>query len=233
MQTKNSVMVQAIYAGGQQYQVREAGYGSSPAIVAANLPSVGSQPSSRPLPEIPALQQCLLAGALCHDPRPDQPQVAEAVVDAPTADALLAAAQTGVKLADLIQQMPCLDSIPFEPESSYMATLHATASIYNTFSNGYKVNFLVDSASHTIYVKGSVEAVLERCEKTLDASMLLVSLDQPVVKQAATAMATQGLNVMAFAAKVVSPEQMSLDQADLNDLVFLGLQGMMDGAEHC
>jgi magnesium-transporting ATPase (P-type) len=80
-----------------------------------------------------------------------------------------------------------------------------------------------------IYVKGSVEALLSRCHQMLDAQGQAIALDAAQIKQEVEAMAGQGLRVLAFAQKTASPHQHAIDHEDIaRDLVFLGLQGMID-----
>jgi magnesium-transporting ATPase (P-type) len=86
-----------------------------------------------------------------------------------------------------------------------------------------------ENSLRTIYIKGSVEAVLRRCQQVLDASGDLVAINRESVEQKVNDMATQGLRVLAFAKKEVSDKQNSLDHDDIETaLIFLGLQGMID-----
>jgi Ca2+-transporting ATPase len=63
----------------------------------------------------------------------------------------------------------------------------------------------------------------------LNSSGQLTPIDADTVHQQVDTMAHQGLRVLAFAKKSVSENQDSLDHADIdNDLIFLGLQGMID-----
>jgi cation-transporting ATPase F len=70
-----------------------------------------------------------------------------------------------------------------------------------------------------VYVKGSVERVLDLCDGTLD---------RPAVTEAADRLGHDGLRVLAFARAEVPPETSALAEDDLPPLVFLGLQGMYD-----
>ncbi|MCS6815362.1 MAG: HAD-IC family P-type ATPase, partial [Cyanobacteria bacterium] len=102
------------------------------------------------------------------------------------------------------------DAIPFESDYQYMATLH-------------------DAEPRMIYVKGSVEALLSRCTQMLDAQGHPIALDPGQIKQEVDTMAGQGLRVLAFAQKTAPTYQHAIDHEDVaTDLVFLGLQGMID-----
>ncbi|BDI18889.1 hypothetical protein ANSO36C_46910 [Nostoc cf. commune SO-36] len=98
-----------------------------------------------------------------------------------------------------------------------MATLHEDGSRENS------------SRVKTIYVKGSVEAILKRCQQMLNAEGNLTPVDAETINEEVDIMANLGLRVLAFANKSVPNAQDSLDHADIEkNLVFLGLQGMID-----
>lgn len=133
------------------------------------------------------------------------------MVGDPTEGALItSAAKAGLSQVGLDAQRPRLDSIPFESEYQYMATLH-------------------DGTGRTIYVKGSVESLLRRCETMLLDDGQAIALDPAAIEAVVETMATKGLRVLAFAKKEVSSHQHSVDHEDLTTgLEFLGLQGMID-----
>ncbi|ABA23163.1 ATPase, E1-E2 type [Trichormus variabilis ATCC 29413] len=208
--TENQMTVQAIYAGGEYYTVTGTGYIPGGEILFDEQP-VDWHSS-------PVLAECLQAGLLCNDSHLEQKEGEWQVIGDPTEGALIVVAnKVGLTSNNLEAEMPRLDVIPFESEFQYMATLHEGGS----GENSTKVR--------TIYVKGSVEAIVQRCQQMLDAGGNLVSVDAQTLHQEVEAMAHQGLRVLAFARKSVSISQDSLDHADIDkDLVFLGLQGMID-----
>ncbi|PLZ92032.1 carbonate dehydratase [Fischerella thermalis CCMEE 5196] len=209
--TENQMTVQAIYAGGQNYTVTGVGYVPEGKILLNEKP-VNWDNS-------PALQECIKAGLLCNDSHLEKKNGQWQVVGDPTEGALIVVAnKVGITRSSLEEEMPRLDVIPFESEFQYMATLHKTAS---------------DQKQGTIYVKGSVEAILKRCQQMLDVEGNLIPLDAETIHQEVDAMAHQGLRVLAFAKKTVPDVETlctrSLQHADIeNDLIFLGLQGMID-----
>ncbi|PMB23444.1 cation-translocating P-type ATPase [Fischerella thermalis] len=212
--TENQMTVQAIYAGNQNYTVTGVGYVPQGEILLNEKP-VNWDNSS-------ALQECIKAGLLCNDSHLEKKNGQWQVVGDPTEGALIAVAnKVGITRSSLEEEMPRLDVIPFESEFQYMATLHETSS------------FASDKKQGTIYVKGSVEAILKRCQKMLDVEGNLIPLDAETIHQEVDAMAHQGLRVLAFAKKTVPDVETlcttSLQHADIeNDLIFLGLQGMID-----
>ncbi|MEO1070310.1 MAG: HAD-IC family P-type ATPase, partial [Cyanobacteria bacterium J06638_6] len=205
--TENQMTVQAIYAGEQHYSVRGSGY--SPKGEISYSVDAEEQPLKAGLP--PALEECLIAGALCNDAQLKQAGDHWSVVGDPTEGALLtAAAKADLNQSRLVATKPRLDSIPFESQYQYMATLHDTQ---------YRV----------IYVKGSVEAILSRCTQMVDSQGQVMPLARSPVEQAIAAMTVGALRVLAFAKKEAAVHQHSLDHSDIETgLVFLGLQGMID-----
>lgn len=202
--TENQMTVEDIYAGGQRYQVEGAGYKVEGEIL--------QDEQSVNLEEIPVLRECLQCGLLCNDSRLQQKEGQQTVEGDPTEGALIVVAnKAGLTRQDLEEEMPRLDEIPFESDYQYMATLHEK------------------DADKVIYVKGSLEAILKRCDKSLDAQGEETSLDTEQVEQEAEVMADEGLRVLAFAKKPVSADVESLEHKDIEEgLIFLGLQGMID-----
>ena len=217
--TENQMTVQAIYAGSQHYTVSGVGYAPEGEIFGAGTQETESvQSKFNKLKSEIALLECLKAGLLCNDSHLEVKQGEWVTIGDPTEGALVAAAnKVGLTQSDLEPEMPRLDVIPFESEFQYMATLH---------EGGNREEFS-DRQLRTIYVKGSVEAILSRCQKTLNRQGNLTALAPGIVHREVELMAEQGLRVLAFAQKTV--EQDSLERSDLETgLVFIGLQGMID-----
>jgi len=206
--TENQMTVQAIYAGGQHYRVSGGGYSPKGDITQiSNDKEVALDAADLP----PVLSQCLTAGVLCNDSQLKQTGTDWTVVGDPTEGALIAVAEkAGLSQPGLATATPRMDAIPFESEYQYMATLH-------------------EAQPRITYVKGSVEALLRRCSQMLDAQGQAIALDATQIQQEVDDMAGQGLRVLAFAQKTASVQQHAIDHEDIaTDLVFLGLQGMID-----
>ncbi len=204
--TENQMTVQAIYAGKENYQVSGSGYSPKGDIGMASNDKVS------PFEDVPtALQECLMAGVLCNDSQLKQTGENWSVMGDPTEGALIAAAaKADLSQPGLSATKPRLDSIPFESQYQYMATLH-------------------DIHPRTIYVKGSVEALLSRCTRMMNRNGESIALEQSQIERAVETMTEKGLRVLAFARKVVNPHQHSIDHDDIETgLIFLGLQGMID-----
>lgn len=198
--TENQMTVQEIYVGGQNFTVSGVGYNPEGEIFF-------NQTIATPRPVV---LECLKAGLLCNDSHLEVKNGKWEVVGDPTEGALIAAANKA-GLTQEVLAMPRLDSIPFESKFQYMATLHQT------------------DLNKTIYVKGSVETILNRCQQMLDTEGQPILVNREQIEQEVNNLAKQGLRVLAFAKKPVATYQDSLDHPDIETgLIFLGLQGMID-----
>lgn len=202
--TENQMTVQEVLAGGRLYEVTGEGYDPKGEL---RLDGVVLA-----LTEHPALAQCLLAGVLCNESQLIREGGRLKVQGDPTEAALLVAAgKGGVNRGDAHGQTPALDTIPFESERMFRATLHE--------AEGYRV----------IYKVGALEPLLEGCTDALGEGNALIELDRATVDRAAEAMAARGLRVLALARRPVHARYSKLDQAEVSTgFTFLGLQAMMD-----
>ncbi|WP_395108434.1 HAD-IC family P-type ATPase [Actinomadura sp. SCN-SB] len=147
----------------------------------------------------PALRECLLAGLACNDARISGEGNGWSLVGDPTEGALVVSAAK----AGLGEPPRRLDVLPFSSERQYMATLHPGG---------------------TIYVKGSVERVLDACDDQLGAGGRPEPLDRDGITDLAHAYGLQALRVLAFARAHTGAERLD----GLPRLTFLGLQAMHD-----
>ena len=170
---------------------------------------VGYAPHGEVTPPLTsAARECLLAGLLCNEASLEHKEGAWHVSGDPTEGALIVAAmKAGLEPESNHELYPRLDTVPFESRHQYMATLHG----------------------EIIYLKGAVEKVLDRCTSMSGPDGQPISLDHEGISQAAIHMAEQGLRVLALASKPAASGQTALHHDDLAaDMIFLGLQGMMD-----
>lgn len=207
--TQNEMTVQEVEAGGERLAVSGIGYGieghfSHNGVLAPVSADVNQ-----------AMVECLTAGVLCNDSRLARTDQGQRVEGDPTEAALIvAAAKAGLAKPALEQLHPRVDSIPFESQHMYMATLHR-----------------VGADQRLAYVKGSVEQLLHRCVDVLGPSGATQPLDRQAVERSVEAMAHRGLRVLAFARKAFAPDQHHLTHGDIGEgLTFLGLEAMIDPA---
>ncbi len=203
--TENQMTVQEIFSGGHTYRVSGAGYGFEGSIRPV-AEQTGEAPSV-------ALKECLAAGYLCNDSRIVEREGLPQVEGDPTEGALIVSARKGAALfPGGMPALPRRDSIPFESEHQYMATLHAAP-------NGERI----------VYLKGSIEKILARCPIQLEDNGDTHPLRRDLIDRQAEAMAAQGLRVLAFARMHFTAARDEIDHRDIADaLTFLGLQGMLD-----
>jgi len=197
--TQNQMTVREVRARGSTYKVTGEGYAPHGRIVCAEQDR---------LPDCTAVQQTLLAGRLCNDARIVETDRGFEVEGDPTEAALLVSARKGGVERDQAF-FRRIDTLPFESEHQYMATLHEV--------NGGRV----------MYVKGAVERVVERCNRAWDLPSSAGWDPERILREAAD-MAAQGLRVQAFARGVPPADVEQLNHELLRDLQFLGLQGMID-----
>jgi Ca2+-transporting ATPase len=204
--TQNQMTVQQIITQQNRYQVSGAGYNPTGQITRdgqAFLPPANS-----------ALAETLTAGLLCNDAELHaQPDGSWQTSGDPTEIGLVVSAFKGGFDNTLRQSQPRLDAIPFESQHQYMGTLH-------TLADGQRV----------VYVKGAVEALLERCTGALDETGQVIPLDADLIHRQVDEMARRGLRVLAFARQPFAAGNQLCHEHIASGLTFLGLQAMIDPA---
>lgn len=204
--TQNQMTVQEVCAGGKCYEFTGVGYAPQGEV---RLDGTSIVPGLHA-----ALIECLTAGLLCNDSRLTHDDGQWGIEGDPTEVALISAAIKAGLLQEKIElDCPRLDVLPFESQHQYMATLHKS----------------VAKDEAVIYVKGSVESVLARCQDAYGENGESRELDQELIHQQVHEMAARGLRVLTFARKVVVSSSQSVTHSDVSsNLTFLGLQAMMD-----
>jgi len=210
--TQNQMTVAVIVAGGETFAVTGSGYATEGEIF-ADAPGNGMPLSVDDLHGRVAVLECLRAGVLCNDSRLVGKGSGRSIEGDPTEGALLVGAgKAGLAAEVLHEEFPRIDSIPFESELQYMATLH---------DQGLERPRLV-------YAKGSVESILARCEAACDAGGHAGSLDREAVLADVARLAADGLRVLGFARRELPPGTAAVGHAEVSGMLFLGLQAMID-----
>ncbi len=201
--TQNQMMVQNIFVGTEMYHITGSGY----------EPRGELQRQGQTISLSRGVEKCLQAGLLCNDSVLVQSDGQWQAQGDPTEVALIVAAnKAGLATEDAAARYPRLDAIPFDSSYQYMATLH-------TAPDGGKI----------LFIKGAVEAILNKCTAALDEAGEPVALDARTVEAAVADMAKRGLRVLAFAGLVVPPDTMTVAHESIQGgLTFFGLQGMID-----
>jgi cation-transporting ATPase F len=205
--TENQMTVREIFAGGRSFDV--SGGGLDPVGEIRERSGEGGETGNV------ALEECLKAGVLCNDSAVVSNDDGRRTVRGdPTEAALIVVAEKGGLLGrELADHLPRIDTLAFESESQYMATLHHRG----------------DGRERVIYKKGAVERLLEKCHDTLGADGRLTALDATAALRVAEEMAAQGLRVLGFARRLTPVGQAQIDHQHVAaGMTFLGLQGMID-----
>jgi cation-transporting ATPase F len=203
--TKNEMTVEELWSSGQRFKATGNGYDPEGKIhFNDNAIDVSSHV---------AVLATLEAGLLCNDAvlhAPAGDQIQWSITGDPTEAALLVAARKA-KLDTLSVVAERLDTIPFQSEYQYMATLHQRPD------------------GRFIYLKGSIESVLPKCVCVLGERGEQEPVDTDAIKKQVEEMAGRGLRVLAFARKLTDSTLDAIDHEDVaEDLEFLGLQAMID-----
>lgn len=204
--TENQMTVEKIYAGGKFFEISGTGFQPTG--------DIKYKQSNINLNDHETLKECLIAGLLCNDSDLIQKENRWEAKGDPTEVALITSANKANIKQTLSESFCRIDAIPFESHLQFMATLHD--------NNGDEI----------IYVKGSVEKILEMSSQQLiDGTGLenLTEINISKLYKIADNMASDGLRVLAFAKKKITNGNHKLEISDVNNgLVFLGFQAMLD-----
>jgi Ca2+-transporting ATPase len=205
--TENQMTVKDILAGNSWYEVSGGGYNPFGGQIQADGADIDVSAHF-------LLLECLRTAILCNDSKLVEKKGSWQMEGDPTEGGLLTAARKGgLDPAVLEKEAPRLDSIPFESEHQYMATLHAVG----------------DNRQRRVYIKGAVEAILARCNSMLGEKGDTVELNGDAVLSQVEKMAAQGLRVLAFATMEMPAGIEEIGHEDVAaGLSFLGLMGMID-----
>lgn len=203
--TQNRMSVQRMNAAGEMYEIS----GDNEKEGEISLDGQKVDPGTSPL-----VRECIMAGLLCNDSHLQEKDGKFETAGDPTEGALLVLAhKAGIDRKSEEKDRSRVDTIPFESEKQYMATLNKGPS----------------SSGKVIYLKGSLEAVLERCGSAMDRDGGKTELKAEEEKVRADEIAEEGLRVLGFARKEVGGEKEQIDEDDVSSgMTFLGVMGMID-----
>jgi magnesium-transporting ATPase (P-type) len=170
--------------------------------------------NGEPAGEDPVLKLMGRVSTLCNDAELVQAEGAWRVEGDPTEGALYPfASKIGLERHAEQSAFPRTDTIPFESEHKFMATLHKDA-----------------AGNRMMLVKGAPEVILEHCDRQQTKSGQQAALDRERFLNESDRLASQGERVLALAwIENPNAEDGNLAPADLpNNLVLLGLIGLLD-----
>lgn len=211
--TQNEMTVVRAFTGGTVYKVSGQGYNPTGEF------TVGD---SRISPESdPGLKLLLSSGVLCSDATLEQKDAEEnlwGIIGDPTEGALVVAgAKAGYDKSKLNEDYNRIEEIPFDSERKMMTTFH----------KGFIPDKIVS------FTKGAPDIILNRCTKIFQNGNV-VDLTEDLRQQITevnSRFAGEALRVLAFAYREYDklPQAINSDSIE-NDLIFIGLMGMIDPA---
>jgi len=202
--TRNEMTVQAVVTAGASYGVTGVGYDPHGAVI---LDGRDQDPA-----ELPELNEIARAALLCNDAQVREREGAWQLEGDPTEGALVTLALKCGLDADYQQQLlPRADTIPFESEHRFMATLHH------------------DHAGHGfVYLKGAPEKLVEMCSRQRRDGED-VAIDPDYWHGQVLELGRNGLRTLALAFRPTGDDHRELGFADVDGgLTLLGLVGIID-----
>jgi cation-transporting ATPase F len=210
--TENQMTVRRIWTPHTTYEVTGSGYQPDGEVVGPSGPVTFDATSGSGVAD-DALRWTLLAGSRCNDARLQEGDGGvHGVIGDPTEGAMLVASgKAGLDGRAEAGRYPRIDTLAFNSDRKYMATLHRDP-----------------QGGHVVLVKGAVERVLDLCHAQVAPDGSDAVLDRSAVHEGAEAMASEGLRVLAAAVGVLDdPERFDVDSLT-GSLRFAGLQAMLD-----
>lgn len=200
--TRNEMTVKAVFDGRHSFEVTGSGYDPQGHVLLDWGPP---EPGS-----LRGLHMLLRIGLLCNESRIVQEGESFGVEGDPTEGALIVSAIKGGLDPEAEKESHLqLGIVPFESDRSFMATLHKSG------------------GGSMIFLKGAPEKVLDMCVSQSSGEIL----NRALIMETAERFAEDGLRVLAMAFKQVEGDTPAIPftHAHLGgDLVFAGLQGMID-----
>ncbi len=197
--TQNKMTIEKLYYDGQLYDVSGTGYSPEGAICAEGGGEV----------EKGALRHLVEGALLCNDARYDAAQ--QSIIGDPTEGAMIVLAhKDGMEKDAWEQKYPRLQEIPFDSTRKLMSTFHQM------------------EEGLVMYTKGAPDELLMRCTaiETANGVQPLANEARAAILATNTGFAESALRVIGVAYKTVAEVHADFDEE--NDLVFVGLMGMID-----
>jgi P-type Ca2+ transporter type 2C len=198
--TKGEMTVRRVFGGGKVMEVSGVGYAPAGAL--------------NPASNDPSLNMLFRSGILCNDSTLFEERGKWSIKGDPTEAALLVlAAKAGLRWDQVRQQYPRIKEFPFSSDRKRMTTIHRT-----------------EDGKIRAVVKGAPEVVLERCSYFLNGDQIapLDDTERERILKANEEMANDALRVLGISYRELSETDGYNEDRVEQDLVFLGLVGMMD-----
>jgi len=220
--TRNEMTVRVGIVGRDAFDILGTGYEPTGAVMprAANGSGVIDAGNK-------GLRRLARAAALCNDAELARSGGTWKVNGDPMEGALLAFAAkvlgdaegTDTAISELRGAMPRIDTIPFDAETRYMASLHALPGD----ANG------VGEARCIVIAKGAPERLLDMCRLEISAGEEVAELDADYWRGQIDDCAAEGQRTLMLAERVIDGSKDDLSERDLDDgLVLIGLVSLID-----
>ncbi len=201
--TEAVMTVQRIAANGETYEVTGIGHDTEGEF----------RRNGEPV-DPDAVSEVLRCGILCNDVDIGRQESGDGptYLGDPTEIALFVAARkAGFDQRALAEEYPRIGTVEFTSDRKRMTTVHETP-----------------DGDRVAYTKGAPETILERCDRELrDGDVVELTDDRrTAIEERIDSFASDALRVMAFARRSDAPAEASENLE--SELVFLGLQGMID-----
>ena len=196
--TRNEMTVTKLYVNDTIVDITGTGYGTSGEFFS-------SDERIDPL----SAELLLRIGALNNDAALSEK---ESIIGDPTEGCLIvSAAKAGLGKSILNDNFPRINEIPFDSERKRKSTVHRT------------------KEGLFMYTKGAPDMVIKLCSKIDVCGKISPLSDEAksIIIETNRSFASQALRVLAFAYKPMASGK-DVDKSDENDLIFVGLQGMID-----
>ena len=203
--TRGEMTVRKLYVANQWIEVSGAGYAPEGGFMSGEKAVTAADNRG--------LREFLKHGILCNDSDLHEQEGKWLIKGDPTEGALVVvAAKAGLRVHETTKEHPRVEEFPFSSERKRMTTMHRSGS------------------GHVASLKGAPEAVLARCSRMRenDAERPLTESDRAAILTASEDMAAAALRVLAVASRDLPPGTAFDEDTVENDMVFLGLAGMMD-----
>jgi len=212
--TQNKMIVQRVQTNSFDFEVTGKGYQPEGEFIAPDCGNLENELE---------VEKLLKACVLCNDAllqcsrKSEQKTTTWSILGDPTEGALLAlAGKAGLFKEDLEKDLPRLGEVAFTSERKRMSIIAPNPEV---------------DKPYIMYVKGSTEFILERCDRILikDSPESITNEAKQQILESNTHLASMGLRVLGFAYKPLD-EIPGEDTAESSEqgLIWLGLVGMLD-----
>ncbi|QSZ28003.1 calcium-translocating P-type ATPase, SERCA-type [Aceticella autotrophica] len=209
--TENKMTVKKIYADNKEIEVKGRGFRGLFSLQDKNINPLNS----------PVLKRLLEIGAVCNNAdvrfkkikvRREMIDEIECIGDPTEAAILIASIKGGILPKDLSKHITRIEEIPFNSDRKRMSVI------------------VEEGGTNFVFTKGAPDVILDICTMIYmnDKEVPLTSFDKKRILDINAKFGENALRVLAFAYRKIPKGSRSNPESVERDLVFVGLEGMMD-----